>query len=719
VSDDKAQILEVPATDSGSVCPSCSTQNVAGARYCNQCGVRLGTASFEDLEAVPSKRLADTAADTSEVRRSTDSAELPVADPLIGTVVAGRYRIIEPLGRGGMGVVYRVEHARIGKLMALKLLTGELSRDPEVVARFKREALMVSKLSHPNTVQVFDFGVSEGLTYLAMEYLRGDDLGRIIRRSGPLRPERCAKLMIQICSSLGEAHSLGIVHRDLKPENIFVLGGQTESEVVKVLDFGLAKLRESTELGEVTSRGAIVGTPYYMSPEQIRGEAADPRSDIYALGSLMYAALTGEPVFDAPRPMGVLTKHLTDQPVAPSVRFPQLSIPVGISGIVMRALEKDPARRFQSVQEMQFALIAELQSEGSTSSVEILLDSGQMHALTRADDQAATRDEVERYERKLRRRGLVAWVSFAALCVVGALGIWLVLKRTGTSTEFDGHEHEPNDGAAQATPVPLGETVRGQIGQRMDAQRSDRDFYRIVVPKDAHTISLHLSALSNMALCTYLYRVGIEDTFGRYCSGSLGRPVNVPALELVPGQYFFAVLQDRDGYSEDMPLLPVIENISDSYELVVASAEPDPGHELEPNDTLRDANHVSVGAALRGRIGWMRDVDVVCAAPGKGPVQFTIEDSPDAPRPRSAVLQATPRGGPADGVPIRLHRKGTPLASGSEHDVAGQWKSPAAERSQGEACVELTLVPNPLAPAPLPTVAPAGDEEYLIRVEAP
>ncbi len=152
-------------------CTSCGGKNFADARYCSSCGIRLG-AALEEAAApsIATRTTLGMGSGGTVPESESDSEEMPIADPLIGTIVAGRYRIIEPLGRGGMGVVYRVEHARIGKLMALKLLTGELSRDTEVVARFKREALMVSKLSHPNTVQVFDFGVSEGLTYLAMEY---------------------------------------------------------------------------------------------------------------------------------------------------------------------------------------------------------------------------------------------------------------------------------------------------------------------------------------------------------------------------------------------------------------------------------------------------------------------------------------------------------------------------------------------------------------------
>ena len=705
---------ELPVS-SPSRCRACGHDNVAGSRYCSQCGIRVGTASLEELDGPDSNRATGFGA-ASEVRASSDD-EAPIADPLIGTTVAGRYRIIEPLGRGGMGVVYRVEHARIGKLMALKLLTGELGRDPEIVARFKREALMVSKLSHPNTVQVFDFGVAEGLTYLAMEYLRGNDLGHIVRREGPVDPERCAKIMIQVCSSLAEAHGLGIVHRDLKPENIFILSGHSESDVVKVLDFGLAKLRESPELGEVTSRGAIVGTPYYMAPEQIRGEAADPRSDVYSLGALMYAVLTGVPVFDAPRPMGVLTKHLTDLPTSPTSRFPELAIPKGITGVVMRALEKDPARRFQNVQEMQFSLISELRTGGATSSVEILLDSGQMHALTRSADDAATRDEVERYEKKLRRRGLYAWVSLAILVCAAGVVAWQVLLRTGAREGFDGGEREPNNVASEANPLPFGATVRGQIGKRLDPERSDRDFYRVVIPKGMRHVSVKATALPNIALCTYVYRVGLESPLARYCTGTAGRPLKVSAVELQEGEHLFAVMQDRDSYQTSGAQLPVHENVSDAYELTVGAAELSPGTETEPNDTARDGARLAPGTELRGRLDWVRDVDFVCATPGDGKVRFVVEDSPTLPRLRAAVLQVTPVGGPSDGIPTRVHHRGTALPKDAKHDVAGAFQSTAAPRGVAETCVKLELVPNPHAPLPHPAIAPSGDEEYTVRVE--
>jgi serine/threonine protein kinase len=262
--------------------------------------------------------------------------DAPRGDPLIGLIIADRYRIVAPLGRGGMGVVYKVEHTRIGKLLAMKLLTGELSQNPEVVRRFKQEALTVSKLSSANTVQVFDFGASEGLTYLVMELVTGEDLGRLLRSVGHLTAIQLGRIVIQVCNALAEAHNKNIVHRDIKPENIMITRARDDSDLAKVLDFGLAKLREGSELNEMTSQGAIVGTPYFMSPEQVKGEDVDPRGDIYSLGAVMYRALTGEYAISGPTPMALFAKHLTEMPIAPHLRTPHLGISAGMSEIIMR-----------------------------------------------------------------------------------------------------------------------------------------------------------------------------------------------------------------------------------------------------------------------------------------------------------------------------------------------------------------------------------------------
>jgi serine/threonine-protein kinase len=633
---------------------------------------------------------------------------------LIGRIVADRYRILEQIGRGGMGVVYRVEHARIGKLMALKLLTGELTRDGLQVARFKREALMASKLSHPNTVQVFDFGTADGLVYLAMEYLRGEDLGRIIRREGALSVERTAKFVIQIASSLAEAHEKGIVHRDLKPENILIVRAHSGEEVVKVLDFGLAKLRESSELSEVTSRGAIVGTPYYMSPEQIRGEGADPLSDVYSLGALTYACLTGEPVFDANTPLGVFTKHLLEAPVAPQQRRPDLNIPDSVNRLVLRTLAKEPSQRPATIVLLRDALVEELQREGA-SSVDQLLSSGELSKLTDEADAAATRAEIERYEGKLRRRGRFALVgvglALASLLTLGAIAARRLLQ----PPVFTGRELEPNDSASQANPLPFGAVMSGRIGQRLDRQRSDRDFYVLTVPSGTAAVRLSTSALPNLALCTWIYPKGSESPFGRYCPGAPERELSLEQLALPPGEYLLAVMQDQDRYTH-AGAPPVYENVSDDYRLQVSARDTDPARELEPNDDPRNGSQVSAPGSIRGQLAFMRDVDVVCTK-AAGQVRFRVEETSDHPRPRGAVLEVKPLAGPDRDVPVRVHR-GAHGFTRSPRDTVSPWLGAAVSSAGSSVCLELTLVPNPWAETPAPEVPPASDAEYVVHVEA-
>ena len=730
--------MTLQATDAEPLCVSCGARNATAARFCDQCGLSLGqsfnattlTISSPPVSLPLSARSLGAAstrppAAINPVRsaaptlheQAVDAREL--ADPLLGVVVAERYRIKERIGRGGMGVVYRVEHARIGKLMALKLLTGELTRDPLQVARFKREALLVSKLSHPNTVQVFDFGVSDGLVYLAMEYLKGEDLGHLIRRTGPLSVERTLKVVIQVCSSLSEAHAMGMVHRDLKPENIIVVQGSEEEDLVKVLDFGLAKLREGGELSDVTSSGAIVGTPYYMSPEQIRGDDVGPESDVYSLGALTYACLTGSVVFDAQTPMGVLSKHLTELPESPSRRFPELKIPPSLSQIVMATLEKDRARRIRTVGDLQQALIGELEHGGKPADVERLLDFSHLREAANAADAdggAATRDEVERYERKLRQRGRAIW-AVLAIALAASFGLGLrAFKRWTAPPVFAGHELEPNDLATAATVVPFPFTARGIIGKRLDQERSDRDFYRFQVPVGAPAVSFEASAVPGLAWCGLIYRAGSEEPLGRYCPGTTQRRFHIEALKLPPGEYVLGLMQDREAYTKEPPP-PTLESISETYRLSVGAVT-DPNAELEPNDFPRDASLLAPGEKRRGSLAWMRDVDVFCSS-GPGKVRLKVTDAPERARAHAAVLQVTPLAGDDLDVPARVHHAAARGVEASPRDVLGAWQSTVLDPAAGPpACIRLELVPNPWAPTPHPLLAPAGDEPYWVEAAA-
>jgi serine/threonine protein kinase len=248
-----------------------------------------------------------------------------------------------------MGTVYRAEQISLKRIVALKVLRAELSAEPGLVRRFNAEAELAARLSHPNTVTLFDFGQdADGSLFIAMECLEGRSLREVLSREGPLAAGRALAICEQLCASLADAHGHGIIHRDLKPDNVMLLQRGRLSDVVRVLDFGIAKLRD--EQGDVSNRpmtraGDLLGTPQYMAPEQIRGETVDARTDVYALGAMLYEMVTGRLPFEGPSLMAILSRHLTEMPVPPRERRPDLRLTPSLSHLVMEALDKDPARR--------------------------------------------------------------------------------------------------------------------------------------------------------------------------------------------------------------------------------------------------------------------------------------------------------------------------------------------------------------------------------------
>ena len=266
-------------------------------------------------------------------------------DPLVGKVIDNRYEIQTRVGEGGMGVVYKARQISIDRVIAVKLLNAQMAADPNWVQRFYNEAKACSRLQHPNTIRMFDFGqTTEGRLFMTMEFLDGISLRDAVAK-GPLTPNRVMKIMIQCCASLAEAHSIGIIHRDIKPDNVFLLNMAGSPDFVKLLDFSVAKLLEGDRMK--TQAGVVFGTPQYMSPEQGRGGQLDARSDLYALGILAYEMLTGNVPFNDDNPMTVIQMHLKGEipPMADS-------IPYSVQQVVRRALEKDAARRYQSAGEM-------------------------------------------------------------------------------------------------------------------------------------------------------------------------------------------------------------------------------------------------------------------------------------------------------------------------------------------------------------------------------
>ncbi|HUJ62649.1 MAG TPA: protein kinase [Kofleriaceae bacterium] len=266
-------------------------------------------------------------------------------DPFVGKVIDGRYEIQARVGEGGMGVVYRARQMSIDRVIALKMLNQQMQGDQTWVQRFYNEAKACSRLQHPNTIRMFDFGqTQDGRLFMTMEFLDGISLRQALQ-TGPLAPQRVVKILIQCCASLAEAHSIGIIHRDIKPDNVFLLNMAGSPDFVKLLDFSVAKLLEGDRMR--TQAGVVFGTPQYMSPEQGRGLPLDARSDLYALGVLAFEMLSGNVPFNDDNPMTVIQMHLHGQ-VPP---MPQ-TIPYSVQQIVRRAMEKDAARRYQSAGEM-------------------------------------------------------------------------------------------------------------------------------------------------------------------------------------------------------------------------------------------------------------------------------------------------------------------------------------------------------------------------------
>lgn len=280
------------------------------------------------------------------------------ADPLVGQpILNGKYRILSIIGEGGMGKVYLAEQ-KIGggtRKVAIKTLQPELASDPQIVARFLREAEIVVKLEHPNTIRFYDFGTLEEhgkQLFVVMEYLQGESLAHVLAR-GPLDVPRTERILSQVCGSLQEAHEQGIVHRDLKPENIFLVQRGARGDFVKVLDFGIAKRNETADDKEakLTRQGMVLGTPPYMSPEQFTGQALDARSDIYALGVIAYEMLTGTLPFTAATPWEWATKHLTAPPTPIEQQPNGARVPEHTRRAIMRALSKNREQRQKTVVE--------------------------------------------------------------------------------------------------------------------------------------------------------------------------------------------------------------------------------------------------------------------------------------------------------------------------------------------------------------------------------
>ena len=314
-----------PGSGAGSkLCPQCGARYDAGVVFCPRDGSALATPSRGDL---------------------------------VGQLIAGRYRVIEPLGQGAMGRVYLAEHVKMERRCAIKVMSPELVSDADAISRFNREATNASRIQHPNVATVYDFGESaDGLVFLAMEFVPGEALSRICDREHALPAARAANIARQVADGLDAAHDLGIIHRDLKPDNIMIAQAKDGRDIVKIVDFGIAKGTQQGAAGReaLTRTGVVVGTLQYMSPEQLGGDPIDGRSDLYALGCMLYEMLTGESAFAGSTIEARLQRRLTGEPLHPRGVNP--SVPVWLDALVAKALAREPGARFQTAADLRDAL---------------------------------------------------------------------------------------------------------------------------------------------------------------------------------------------------------------------------------------------------------------------------------------------------------------------------------------------------------------------------
>jgi serine/threonine-protein kinase len=301
------------------LCPTCGTEYGDEQKFCPKDGSAL---------------------------RSTQQGDL------VGSVIAERYHISKKLGEGGMGAVYLGEHVKMGRKSAIKVMSSSMANDAEAIARFNREAMNASRINHPNVCAIYDFGeTADGLVYLAMEFIEGGSLGDLLDREGTLSLKRAADILAQTADALQAAHDLGIVHRDLKPDNIMLARGRDGADLVKVVDFGIAKAMSGEEGQQVTKTGLVVGTPEYMSPEQLSGDKLDGRSDTYSLALVFFRMVTGTFPFQAESAQEMMIKRLTDDPLPLGAARPDIVFPTALEQALRHALGRMPSERYTSAVE--------------------------------------------------------------------------------------------------------------------------------------------------------------------------------------------------------------------------------------------------------------------------------------------------------------------------------------------------------------------------------
>lgn len=413
-------------------------------QFCPQCGTRFS----EPVSFCPH--------DGSSTQVLNDE---PPSDPLIGRVIDERYRVEKQIGEGGMGVVYLTTHAVLGKRIALKVLRGDMAKDAEVVQRFMQEAQSATSIGHANIIDISDFGkLPDGSVYFVMEYLDGASLSHFINAGGSIPVQTAVHIIRQIASALDAAHTRGIVHRDLKPDNVYLVKRGQDPHFVKVLDFGIAKVGGASS--KLTRTGMIFGTPHYMSPEQASGQSVDSRTDIYALGVIMYEMFTGKVPFDGDTFMGILSKHMFEPPVPPSQLIgKRLGV---IEEVILKSLAKKPDERYATMAE----LIEHLGSVQAHGSFELASRFAAIPPTSLADALEPKSNTEMRLERRYSSPDGIskhrAPIIIAMLTLLGVIGIGVgavVFWMTGTPSAASSNPTPPPIEPVAPTPTPVTSTA--------------------------------------------------------------------------------------------------------------------------------------------------------------------------------------------------------------------------------------------------------------------
>ncbi len=566
--------------------------------------------------------LTEAAQPTTQITAlSPEDAEIQAAYK--GKTIDGRYFIGRLIGHGGMGAVFECEQVHLKKRMAVKLLHENLVQKKALIARFQREARAISRLSSAHTVMVYDFGRWGELFFLVMELLEGEPLDAVLEAAGPLPPERVARIVLQMCDSLSEAHKNGIIHRDLKPENVMLVRSQAHPDFVKILDFGLAKVQGINDEDQVHSQRDIFGTPFFMSPEQIRAGAVDGRADIYAVGALMFRMLTGKHVFSHKNTFDILKAHLMD-PV-PKMATHGVQVPPALERIVIKALQKDPMGRFATMDEMALALAQTLRSGFRESGLVLAAGSLELDKAEAPPKPGGKTDRPDRTRRnkavrqtnlsniaklsdifdpdellqtsKAVERTRMRWFASGIVLLLTTLVLAWWLTAPGASEV----ETEPNDEPAQANRLGPGDQSRGVIGRRKSDRVGDRDCFRLPAAPDGQDLEIGVRGVPNMDLQLTLYPESGKPVAVNHRGKGQGEvvrfwdPLKRPTLVCV----------HEASHADQTPS----ESLSDQYTLSAAGRPLPTVAEREPNDDT-PGNEAKADAAVSGVLEGPLDRDV-------------------------------------------------------------------------------------------------------------